>query len=652
MWVLQIPHIFRHVPSQSHLCYTSNVSSRFPVFFVSLNGSAKSNNNHLIQSLCKGGDLKQALDLLCCEPNPTQQTFEHLIYSCAQHNSLSDGLDVHRHLVNSGFDQDPFLATKLINMYFELGFLDYARKVFDETRERTIYVWNALFRALAMVGCGEEVLHLYGQMNWIGIPSDRFTYTYVLKACVVSELSFCPLQKGKEIHAHILRHGYEANIHVMTTLLDVYARFGSVSYANSVFCAMPAKNFVSWSAMIACCAKNEMPMKALELFQQMMLEACDSVPNSVTMVSVLQACAGLAALEQGKLIHGYILRRGLDSILPVINALITMYGRCGEISRGQSVFDNMKNRDVVSWNSLISIYGMHGFGKKAIQVFENMIHQGVSPSYISFLTVLSACSHAGLVEEGKILFESMLSKYRIHPGMEHYACMVDLLGRANRLDEAIKLIEDMHFDPGPTVWGSLLGSCRIHCNVELAERASTMLFELEPRNAGNYVLLADIYAEAEMWNEAKSVMKLLEAQGLQKLPGCSWIEVKRKVHSFVSVDEHNPQIEEIHAFLFKLSTEMKELGYVPRTNVVLYDLDEEEKERIVLGHSEKLAVAFGLINTTKGETIRIRKNLRLCEDCHAFTKFISKFADREILVRDVNRFHHFRDGVCSCGDYW
>lgn len=651
MWVLQVPQIIRHVPSQSYLFYTSNVS-RLPVSFVSLNPSAKSNNNQLIQSLCKEGDLKQALHLLCCEANPTQQTFEHLIYSCAVHKSLSDGLDVHRRLVNCGFDQDPFLATKLINMYFELGSIGFARKVFDETRERTIYVWNALFRALAMVGRGEEVLHLYGQMNWSGIPSDRFTYTYVLKACVVSELSVFPLQKGKEIHAHILRHGYEANIHVMTTLLDVYAKFGSVSYANSVFCAMPTKNFVSWSAMIACCAKNEMPMKALELFQQMMLEACDSIPNSVTMVSVLQACAGLAALEQGKLIHGYILRRGLDSILPVLNALIIMYGRCGEITRGHRVFDNMKNHDVVSWNSLISIYGMHGFGKKAIQIFENMIHQGVSPSYISFLTVLSACSHAGLVEEGKILFESMLSKYRIHPGMEHYACMVDLLGRANRLDEAIKLIEDMHFDPGPTVWGSLLGSCRIHCNVELAERASTMLFELEPKNAGNYVLLADIYAEAKMWSEAKSVMKLLETRGLQKLPGCSWIEVKRKVYSFVSVDEHNSQIEEIHALLVKLSTEMKEQGYVPHTNVVLYDLDEEEKERIVLGHSEKLAVAFGLINTAKGETIRIRKNLRLCEDCHAFTKFISKFANREILVRDVNRFHHFRDGVCSCGDYW
>ncbi|KAG4378118.1 hypothetical protein GLYMA_18G275000v4 [Glycine max] len=418
MWVLQIPQIVRHAPSQSHLCYNSHVSSRVPVSFVSLNPSAnlmndiKGNNNQLIQSLCKGGNLKQAIHLLCCEPNPTQRTFEHLICSCAQQNSLSDGLDVHRRLVSSGFDQDPFLATKLINMYYELGSIDRARKVFDETRERTIYVWNALFRALAMVGCGKELLDLYVQMNWIGIPSDRFTYTFVLKACVVSELSVSPLQKG------------------------------------------------------------------------------------------------LAALEQGKLIHGYILRRGLDSILPVLNALITMYGRCGEILMGQRVFDNMKNRDVVSWNSLISIYVMQALLRRE-----------------------RFCLNPCLVSTGSIQVWSIM-----------------------------------------LVWW-----------IFLAE-------------------LTDIYAEAKMWSEAKSVMKLLEARGLQKLPGCSWIEVKRKVYSFVSVDEHNPQIEEIHALLVKLSNEMKAQGYVPQTNVVLYDLDEEEKERIVLGHSEKLAVAFGLINTVKALT--------------------------------------------------
>ncbi|KDP44009.1 hypothetical protein JCGZ_05476 [Jatropha curcas] len=652
MWAFRSPQTAKP-PSYASFLHRS--SAKPPICFINVNPrytSSSTNNNQLIQSLCEQGNLKQALKLLTVEPEPTQHTYELLLLTCTRQNSLIDAQFVHRHLLENGFDQDPFLATKLINMYSFFGSIDNVRKVFDKTRRRTIYVYNAHFRALTLAGHGEEVLRLYRRINSLGIPSDRFTYTYVLKACVASDAMISLLKQGKEIHAQLLRRGYEAHVHIMTTLIDMYARFGCASYASSVFSEMPVKNVVSWSAMIACYAKNGKPFEALELFREMILETKDLCPNSVTMVSVLQACAALAALEQGRPIHGYILRRGLDSILPVISALVTMYARCGKLELGQKVFDQMDKRDVVSWNSLISSYGVHGFGKKAIQIFEEMTDKGVLPSPISFVSVLGACSHAGLVEEGKSLFESMHKKYGIYPSVEHYASMVDLLGRANRLEEAAKVIQDMRIEPGPKVWGSLLGSCRIHCNVKLAERASMRLFQLEPTNAGNYVLLADVYAEAGIWDGVKRVKKLLEAQGLQKVPGCSWIEVKRKIYSFVSVDEFNPQIEQLHAFLVKLSTEMKEKGYVPQTKVVLYDLDAGEKERIVLGHSEKLAVAFGLINTRKGETIRISKNLRLCEDCHSFTKFISKFTNKEILVRDVNRFHHFQGGVCSCGDYW
>ncbi|XP_031286313.1 pentatricopeptide repeat-containing protein At3g46790, chloroplastic-like [Pistacia vera] len=649
-----------HSPQTTQLTFRYNNSARAPpkppICSITFNSSSSTttadNKNNLIQSLCKQGNLRKALKLLTNEPNPTQHTYELLLLSCSHHNSLSDAQNVHYHLIDNGFDQDPFLATKLINMYTELDSIDHVRQVFDKTRNRTIYVWNALFRALSLAGCGEEVLNLYREMNRIGVQSDRFTYTYVLKACVASNCLIFLLNQGKEIHASILRRGYDARVHIMTTLIDMYARFGCVTYASYVFNEMAVKNVVSWSAMIACYARNGMAFEALEIFREMIMETHDSNPNSVTMVSVLQACAALAALEQGKLIHAYILRRGLDSILPVISALVTMYARCGKLELGQRVFDQMEKRDVVSWNSLISSYGVHGFGMEAIKIFKDMICHGIQPSPVSFVSVLGACSHAGLVEEGKMLFESMRKEHMISPSVEHYACMVDLLGRANKLEEAAKIIEDMRIEPGPKVWGSLLGSSRIHCNVELAERASKRLFDLEPTNAGNYVLLADVYAEANMWDEVKRVKKLLEVRGLQKVPGRCWIEVKRKMYSFASVDEFNPQVEKLHALLIKLSSEMKEEGYVPQTKVVLYDLDREEKERIVLGHSEKLAVAFGLINTSKGETIRITKNLRLCEDCHSFTKFISKFANKEILVRDVNRFHHFRDGVCSCGDYW
>ncbi|KAM1781341.1 hypothetical protein ACFX11_039938 [Malus domestica] len=302
-----------------------------------------------------------------------------------------------------------------------------------------------------------------------------------------------------------------------------------------------------------------------------------------------------------------------------------MYARCGKLDLGEQVFSKMNKKHVVSWSSLISSYGIHRYGKKAIQIFEDMINHGVSPSHISFVSVLGACSHADLVEEGEILFDSMVKEHGLYPSVEPYAFMVDLLGRANRLDEAAKVIDNMRIEPGAKVWGALLGS-------------------------------SDIYAEAKLWDDVKRVKKHLEARELQKVPGRSWIEVKRKIYSFISIDEFNPQMEQLHALLAELSAEMKaemkDQGYKPQTKIVLYGLDEEEKERIVLGHSEKLAVAFGLINSKRGETIRISKNLRLCEDCHPVTEFISKWANREILVRDVNRFHHFRDGVCSCGDYW
>lgn len=611
--------------------------------------------NQFIQSLCQQGDLKQALHLLTQEPNPNIQTFELLILSCSIKNSSFSARTVHKHVIDNGFDQNPFLATKLINMYFELGLVDSARQVFDSICNRNVFVWNALFKGLVKVGYGDEVLFMYRRMNVGGGISDSFMYTFVLKACVAEETeeSFVGgLGKVKEIHCHVLRYGYWGNVHVMTTLVDVYAKFGYVVYASFVFKGMPVKNVVSWTAMIACCAKNGRPFEAVELFRDMMVENHDLVPNSVTMLSVIQVCTVLCAVEQGRLLHGYVLRKGLDSVLPVVNALVSMYARCGDLDIGRRVFDQMERRDVVSWNSMISSYGIHGLGKKATEVFKEMLFSGCHPSPVSFVSVLGACSHEGLLEEGKKLFESMERDYGVYPSVKHYACLVDILGRANRLDEAAKVIENMHIEPGPTVWGSLLGSCRIHCNVGLAETASTRLFELEPENFGNYSLMAEIYAKAEMWDEVKRINNIVEARGIQKLAGCSWIEVKKRVYSFISTDELNPKNEVVFALLVKLLMEIREMGYVPHTKVVLYDTSEEEKESILLAHSEKLALAFGLMNSNRGETIRITKNLRLCEDCHSVTKFISKISVREILVRDVNRIHRFRNGVCSCGDYW
>ncbi|KAG9453080.1 hypothetical protein H6P81_005984 [Aristolochia fimbriata] len=636
MWTIRTPtSAHPRLPPKPPARISSNISSAVPSIGlvplfaakprIPLNCCFKPHNqNHLIQTLCKRKDLKGALQLLPQEPNPTQRTYEYLLLACAETQSVVLAKFVHQHLAKNGFDHDSFLATKLINMYSNLKSVDEARRVFEETRDKSIYVWNAILRALALDGRGYEGLHLYQQMRQSGASADRFTYTFVLKACCVSNTPEASLlQVGKEIHGHILRGGFASSVHIATTLADMYAECGAVLYARRVFDSMSERNVVSWTAMIACYAKNCFPFEALELFHEMITSADGIVPNAVTAVSVLQACGVLAALGRGKATHAYALRRGLTSTLSVANALVSMYSRGGSLELCRRLFDQMSKRDTVSWNSMIAGYGIHGYGKKALDVFCKMVEKGVSPNRITFVSVLCACSHVGLIEEGKRLFHDMVQIYNVYPSPEHYACMVDLLGRAGRLDEAAKMVEMMRIAPGPTVWGALLGACRIHGNVDLAERATKRLFELEPYNAGNYLLLADIYARSQMWEDVTRVKNLLEARGLYKIPGCSFIELRGKVYSFISDDDFNPHTEQLHALLVELSNEIKRKGYIPDINVVLYDLNREEKEKILRGHSEKLALSFGLINTNHGETIRITQNLRLCKDCHSFSKFIS-----------------------------
>jgi pentatricopeptide repeat protein len=316
------------------------------------------------------------------------------------------------------------------------------------------------------------------------------------------------------------------------------------------------------------------------------------------------------------------------------------------------VFNNMSQRDVVSWTAILAGYGVHGHGKETLKLFQEMQQAGLKPNHITFTALLSACSHAGLVNEGWLYFDCMSRDYCIAPSAEHYACMVDLLGRAGRLDEAYEFIQNMPIKPTGSVWGALLGACRIHSNIELGEHVAEYLFKLEPENTGNYVLLSNIYAVAGRWDDVAKVRTRMKERGLTKLPGCSWIEVNNNFNTFLIGDTSHPDSDKIYAELETLIERLKEAGYVPDTNFVLHDIGEEEKQDVLCGHSEKLAIVFGLMNTSPGTPIHVTKNLRICGDCHKAAKFISKVVGREIIVRDTNRFHHFRDGLCSCGDYW
>jgi pentatricopeptide repeat protein len=430
----------------------------------------------------------------------------------------------------------------------------------------------------------------------------------------------------------------------------MYAKCGNVNIAHKLFERMPKQDVVSWTAIIAAYSQNGHPHEALAFFNEMQVQGIK--PNSITIVSVLPACAHLLALEQGKQIHGYAIRSGFESDVVVGTGLVNMYAKCGNVNIAHKLFERMPEQDVVSWNAMILAYGIHGHGEDALALFSQMQQTGTKPDHITFTAILTACSHAGLVDQGWQYFECMKSDYGLAPKLEHYACLVDLLGRAGHLDEAHDIIKKMPLEPNANVWGALLGACRIHCNIELGEQAAKHLFELEPNNAGYYVLLSNIYAEARRWEDVVKLRTMMKERGVKKQPGCSVVAVHREVHTFLVGDRTHPQSEKIYAMLETLYGQMKKAGYVPNTNLVLQDVEEEAKENILCSHSEKLAISFGIINTSPGTPIRIMKNLRVCSDCHNATKFISKIVGREIIVRDANRFHHFKDGLCSCGDYW
>lgn len=442
----------------------------------------------------------------------------------------------------------------------------------------------------------------------------------------------------------------ERNLVSWNAMIAGYAQNGKLRVARDLFDLMPQRNLGSWNSMIVGYAQSGHGEKSFELLFEMQMANVKA--DQATFASVLSACASLEALEQGKCVHGYIIESGFMSDVSVGNALITMYAKCGCIEDAKSVFDNISKKNYVSCNAMIAAYAQHGYGNEALQLFEQMKQTGMKPNHITFVGVLSACSHAGLVAEGCYYFHSMSRDYCIAPQADHYACMVDLLGRAGHLDEADKLINEMPFNPDAVVLGALLGACRIHMNVNLGERVAERLFELEPLNSSTYVLLSNIYAVAGRWDDVGKVRMIMKARGVIKKAGCSWVKIKNKVHVFQEGDIMHPQMEKIYSALHELERQMREVGYVPDTNFVLHDVEEQQKEQSLSQHSEKLAIAFGLISTPPGTMIRIMKNLRVCGDCHNAIKFISKIVAREIVVRDPKRFHHFKMGFCSCRDYW
>lgn len=556
------------------------------------------------------------------------------------------GEAVHAQCVKSGLVQDVRVATALIRMYGSFGRVEEARKVFDGMVVRDVVSWTVMIEGYAESGHIEDAFRMFAMMQEEGVQPDKVTYMHILNSCAIA----ADLSYGREMHSQVERAGFGADLLVSTALVHMYAKCGAVKEARQVFDAMLRRDVVAWSAMIGGYAENGCGEEAFEVFHQMKRQGVE--PGIVTYINLLNVCVNPGALDLGKEIHHQVENSRLVSHIPLGNALINMYSKCGSIEGACQVFEKMVNRDVITWNAMIGGYAQHGYAREALDLFKRMLEERVRPNSVTFVGVLSACSRAGRLTEGRRLFTSVFEDHGIVPMMELYGCMVDLLGRAGELDEAEEFINNMPLEATAAIWSSLLGACRIHGNLEIAERAAERSLRIDPHDGAVYVQLSHMYAASGMWDDVAKVRKVMEDRGVKKEQGCTWIQVDGKVHGFLTEDRSHPQVREIYAELARLMREIKREGYVPLTQNVLHDVGELQKEEAISYHSEKLAIAFGIISTPPSTPIHIYKNLRVCADCHSASKFISKLAGREIIARDASRFHHFKDGVCSCGDYW
>ncbi|KAF3788643.1 Pentatricopeptide repeat-containing protein [Nymphaea thermarum] len=586
---------------------------------------------------------------------------------------------IHGHMIRMGLVEDAFCVSRLLVFCAinENGCLDYANRVFKQIESPNVFVYNAMIRGHACGKKPEVSLGFYRQLLKQGLRPDNLTFPFLVKSCTHLQC----LELGGEVHGQVIRHGFEFDVYVQNSLVHMYAscgdletarklfekiqqldvvswssmiagynRFGDVESARELFDKMPERNVVTWSIMVAGYAHNGRFDKALEIFQLLQEENVQA--NEAVMASVIASCAHLGALEQGKKAHDYVVRNKLNVTLNLGTALVYMYARCGSIDRALQVFHDMPEQDVLSWTAMLNGLAMHGHARRAIEYFYEMLRAGFRPRDVTLTAVLSACSHGGLVEKGFELFENMKKEYSIEPRMEHYGCMVDLLGRAGKLDEAERFIHGMPLEPSAPIWGALLGACRIHRNAEMGERVGKKLLKLMPNHSGYYVLLSNICARANHWDNVIKLRAKMKEIGVKKSPGFSLIELNGVVHRFTIGDVSHPEIAKIKAMWEEIVCRIRAAGYVEDTSNVLFDVDDEERESSLARHSEKLAIAFGLMRSGKGTPIRIVKNLRVCEDCHTASKFVSKVFERELIVRDRNRFHHFKDGACSCMDYW
>ncbi|KAF7124169.1 hypothetical protein RHSIM_Rhsim12G0110900 [Rhododendron simsii] len=606
------------------------------------------------------GKLDEALQLIESHPITHRNllTYETLLRACIAKKSLHHGQRLHAQLLRSrgrkgahhNLLNNPALKSKLITLYSVCNRINLARLLFYDGEIEMIpeSVWVSMAIGYSRNGYSKDALSLYVDMLRFLRPGN-FMFSVALKSC--GELFTVGVGRG--VHAQIVKSEEGPDQFVYNALLRLYSECGCFEDVVRMFDEMPQRDIVSWNLLISGFAGKGQLFEAFDAFRRMQVEGVGF--DGFTLTAALPVCARINALSGGKEMHAQMVKSVIRPNVFALNSLMDMYSKCGVVDYARRIFDGMgRRRDLRSWNTMLNGYAISRRMEEGLKLFDEMLGSGFSPNTFTFDALMSGCSHMGLTTEGETLFHRMQTEFGISPSVEHYACLVDILGRAGRLKEALGVVKNMHEKPSGRIWGLLLNSCHIYGDLHLAETISKVLFEIEPKYVENYVVLLNIYENAGLWEGVKMVRVMMEKH-VKKEVGCSWIEIKNRFHTFVAGgDLELGSSEEYQKLWSEFKEAMRVIGYYngPDYGVVLRDVNEEIKKAWICGHSERLAAMFGLIHTGSGIPLRITKNLRVCADCHSWMKIMSQVTGRVFVLRETKHFHHFEKGSCSCKDYW
>eukprot|EP00257_Ricinus_communis_P020522 XP_015579767.1 putative pentatricopeptide repeat-containing protein At5g52630 [Ricinus communis] len=602
-------------------------------------------------------------DMLESGTLPSNYTLGIALNACSAINSIKLGKQLHAFVIKYKLDYDPSIGNALCSLYSKLGSLDSSINVFQSIGEKNVISWTAVISACGENGKAAMGLRFFNEMLLEDIKPNEFTLTTVLSLCCVT----LALVLGRLVHSLSIKLGYQYNLRITNSIMYLYLKCGHMDEAQILFHKMGSTNLVTWNAMISGhaqamdLAKDDFSaqrsgIEALSIFLE--LNRTGKKPDLFTLSSVLTVCSRLSALGQGEQLHAQTIKSGYLSDVVVGTALVNMYSKCGSIGKASKAFVEMSTRTLISWTTMITGLAQHGHSEQALQLFEDMRLAGVRPNQITFVGVLAACCHSGMVDEALGYFEMMQKEYRIKPVMDHYGCLIAMFVKLRRLDEAFDIINKMDFEPSEFIWSILIAGCRNLGKQELGFYAAEQLLKLKLKDTETYVTLLNMYISAKRWQDVSRVRKLMKEEKLGKFNDWSWITIKEKIHSFKTTGRLHPHNAKMYELLEELLDKAKGSGYQSTQHMEILDgeeeVEDEEEKKIISSavyHSERLAIAFGLLNTEKDALIRVMKSVQMCKNCHDFVKVISLLCNREIIIRDSRRLHKFVNGQCSCADF-